>query len=239
VANTVIDSKVVNCPLEIRSTGVIIRRSEVHGPVQVPEDSSYSFRIEDSFIDGSPNGPVAGRAIESDNFVVVRTEVVGGYGGIYCRLKCTVQDSWVHGTDLDPNKQWHASAIRVEQHGNLVHNSLACDWTLITNSDIGCSADMAGYPDFAPINHNTMDGNLYIANPAGLGFCAYGGGTANKPYSNDPLNASYIVFRNNVFQRGSKGKCGTYGAVTDFIGTRTGNVWQNNRWSDGASVMPG
>jgi hypothetical protein len=239
VANTVIDSKVVDCALEIRTTGVIIRRSEIHGHVQTPERSTYSFSISDSLVDGSPNGPVEDRAIGVDNFVVARTEVVGGNGGIYCRLNCTVRDSWVHGTELDPDSQWHASAIRVEQYSTLVHNSLACDWTLITNSEIGCSADMTGYPDFAPITHNTMDGNLYIANPVGLGFCGYGGGTANKPYSNDPLNATYIVFRNNVFQRGPNGKCGTYGAVTDFISTRTGNVWQGNRWSDGTSVAPG
>lgn len=238
-ANTVIDSKIVKCALEIKTTGVLIRRSEIHGHVQAAERSNSSFRVEDSFVDGSPNGPVEDRAIGFDNFVVVRTEVVGGNGGIYCRLNCTVQDSWVHGTELDPNSQWHASAIRVEQYSTLVHNSLACDWTLLTNPDIGCSADMTGYPDFAPITHNTMEGNLYIANPVGLGFCAYGGGTATKPYSDDPLNAKYIVFRDNVFQRGPQGKCGTYGAVTDFISTRTGNVWQNNRWSDGASVTPG
>ena len=239
VANTVIDSKIVKCALEIETTGVIIRRSEIHGHVQTPERSNYSFRVEDSFVDGSPDGPVADRAIGFDNFVVVRTEVVGGNGGIYCRLNCTVQDSWVHRTELDPNSEWHASAIRVEQQSTLVHNSLACDWTLITNSEIGCSADMTGYPDFAPINHNTMEGNLYVANPVGLGFCAYGGGTATKPYSDDPLNAKYIVFRNNVFQRGPNGKCGTYGAVTDFVSSRTGNVWENNRWSDGASVAAG
>jgi hypothetical protein len=165
---------------------------------------------------------------------------VGGYGGVYCRLNCTLQDTWVHGTDLDPNSEWHASAVRVERHATLIHNTLACDWTgPFNNDEIGCSANMSGYPDFAPITQNTMDGNLYVANPVGAGFCAYGGGTANKPYSNDSLNAKYIVFRNNVFQRGSKGKCGTYGPVTDFISTRTGNVWENNRWSDGAIVPPG
>jgi hypothetical protein len=240
VANTVIDSKIVNCDLDVRAAGLIVRKSELRGQIENPEGSSYSFRVEDSFIDGSPNGPRAVRTLGSDGFVVVRSEIVGGYGGVYCRLNCTLQDAWVHGTDLDPNSEWHASAVRVEQHATLIHNTLACDWTgPFNNDEIGCSADMSGYPDFAPITHNMMDGNLYVANPVGAGFCAYGGGTANKPYSNDSLNAKYIVFRNNVFQRGSKGKCGTYGPVTDFISTQTGNVWENNRWSDGASVAPG
>ena len=98
---------------------------------------------------------------------------------------------------------------------------------------------MTGYPDFAPINHNTIDGNLFIANPIGLGFCAYGGGTAGKPYSDDPTNATYIVFSNNVFQKGSNGKCGAYGAVTDFDTGGTGNTWFNNLWDDGTPVAPG
>jgi hypothetical protein len=239
VANTVIDSKIINCDLEIRTTGVVIRRSTVNGHIQGLEGANTSFRVEDSFVDGSPNAPRADRAIGFGNFVVLRSEIVGGQGGVYCSLNCTVQDSWIHGTDLDPNSEWHASAVRVEQYSTLIHNTLSCDWTLITNDEIGCSADMTGYPDFAPINHNTIDGNLFMANPVGLGFCAYGGGTASKPYSDDPANATYIVFSNNVFQKGSNGKCGTYGPITDFDTSGTGNTWFNNLWDDGTPVAPG
>ncbi len=97
------------------------------------------------------------RAIGIDNFVVLRSEIVGGNGGIYCRLDCTIQDSWIHGTDLDPDSEWHASAIRVEQHGTLIHNTLACDYAgPFNNPEIGCSADMTGYADFAPITGNTI-----------------------------------------------------------------------------------
>ena len=132
---------------------------------------------------------------------MLRSEIVGGNGGIYCRLDCTVQDSWIHGTDLDPNSEWHASAVRVEQHSTLIHNTMACDYLgPFTNDEIGCSADMTGYPDFVPIMHNTIGSNLFVANSVGSGFCAYGGGTLGKPYSGDPANATYIVFRDNVFR---------------------------------------
>ena len=47
------------------------------------------------------------------------------------------------------------------------------------------------------------------------------------------------MFSNNVFQKGSNGKCGTYGAVTDFDTGGTGNTWFNNLWSDGTTVAPG
>jgi hypothetical protein len=239
VAGTVIDAKVVDCDLNIRTTDVVITRSHVNGHVQGPEGDDTSFRIEDSFVDGSPAEPREDRAVGSDHFVVLRSEVVGGNGAIYCRVDCTVQESWVHGTDLDPNSEWHASAVRVEQHSTLIHNTLACDYVgPFLNDEIGCSANMTGYPDFAPINHNTIEANLFVANPIGAGFCAYGGGTLGKPYSADPANDTYVVFRNNVFQRGDNGKCGSYGPITDFISDRPGNVWSGNRWSDGTPVPP-
>jgi hypothetical protein len=238
-AGTVIDAKVVDCDLDIQTTDVVITRSEVNGHIETPERTAYAFRVEDSLVNGSPDAPRKDRAIGFDNFVVLRSEIVGGNGGIYCRLDCTIQDSWIHGTDLDPTSEWHASAIRVEQHGTLIHNTFACDYTgPFNNPEIGCSADMTGYADFAPITGNTMHANLFIANPIGLGYCAYGGGTLGKPFTGDPQNATDIVFTDNVFQRGDNGKCGTWGAITDFLPDRPGNAWSGNRWSDGAPVPP-
>jgi hypothetical protein len=129
--------------------------------------------------------------------------------------------------------------VRNEQYLTLRHTSLGCDFTgPFANPELGCSADMSGYPDFTPIMHATIDSNLFLANNVGAGFCAYGGGTGGKPYSSDPNNATYIVFKNNVFQRGANGKCGTWGAITDFRTGRTGNQWINNKWNDGAVVDP-
>jgi hypothetical protein len=235
VANTVIDAKIVSCDLDVQATGLLIKRSHVKGSILGAEGFAMNLRIEDSWLD---NGVCVDCGVGYDSFIILRTEITGSNRGAYCRRTCLIQDSWIHGTALDPNSQWHASAVRVEQGANLVHNTLACDWTgPFNNSEIGCSADMTGYPDFAPIKNNTIDGNLFMANPIGLGFCAYGGGTSGKPYSNDPTDATYITFRNNVFQRGSNRKCGAYGAITDFIAGRTGNVWTNNIWDDGAVVI--
>ena len=98
---------------------------------------------------------------------------------------------------------------------------------------------MSGYPDFAPIMHDTIDKNLFMQGNIGQGYCAYGGGTAGKPFSSDPNNATYIVFTNNVFQRGANGRCGTYGPVTAFAVNNPGNQWVNNRWDSGELVSPG
>jgi hypothetical protein len=234
-ADTVIDSMDVACDLHIQAANVRITRSRIHGEINGGEGTGSSFRVEDSEV---VNGKrTACQCVGSDHFTMLRVEVVGGNRGVYCRLDCTVADSWIHGTDLLATQ--HASAVRVEQHSTVVHNTLQCDWTAITDSEIGCSADMTGYPDFAPIHDNTIERNLFKANPGGLGFCAYGGGTGNKPYSSDPANATNIVFTGNVFERGPNRLCGQWGPITDFATGRPGNVWTANTWDTGEPVAAG
>ena len=51
-------------------------------------------------------------------------------------------------------------------------------------------------------------------------------------------NATYVVFKNNIYQGGANRKCGAYCPITDFISGRTGNAWTNNRWDSGEAVSP-
>ncbi len=262
--NVTIDSKIINCaPLTVgtNAAGLMIKNSYLKGGV-VQDSASASYTIQDSQLDNAVSRPActsgttcaAGKyacgdlnngtvdcGVSGSNFTLLRTEVLHTNRGAYCESTCTIQDSYFHGTNLwpDASDNAHASGVRNEQYLTLRHNSLSCDYQgPFTNDDIGCSADMSGYPDFAPIMHDTIDSNLFIANPIGFYFCAYGGGTAGKPYSGNANNATYIVFTNNVFQRGSAGKCGTSGgaAITDFIAGRTGNVWSGNKYDNGVTV---
>ena len=246
-ANTVIDSKTVSCDLVIRATGVVIRKSLVNGSINGGEDTGSSFRLEDSTVVNPAR--VDCLCVGSDNFTVVRSEIRGAYREIYCRRNCVVTDTWVHGQQLLTGQ--HSSGIRQEQGSQVTHSTLSCDWAFPNDTtDTGCSADLGGYPDFAPITHNTYRRDLFVGasrdpngtNPTGpgatTGFCSYGGATAGKPYSADPTNATFEVFDSNVWQRGQTGKCGDYGPVTDFDGTRTGNQWTSNTWTDGAAVTP-
>jgi hypothetical protein len=250
-ANTVIDSKVINCsPLTVggSANGLVIKNSYVKGGVI--SNGTATFTIQDSLINnaasngyacGDPNNATTECGVGYKNFTILRTEIVNTNRAAYCESTCTIQDSYFHGTNLQPiaSNLAHASSVRNEQYLTLRHNSLACDYTgPFPNGEIGCSADVSGYPDFAPIMHDTIDSNLFLSNNAGAGFCVYGGGTSGKPYSGDANNATYIVFTNNVFQRGANGKCGTYGAVTDFKTGRTGNVWTNNKFDNGTVVNP-
>jgi len=263
-ANTVIDSKVIHCsPLEVAdsASGLVIKNSYLMGGVI---NNSASFTIQDSLLDngvprpacsdgscpagiyacGDLNNGTTECGVGYKNFTILRTEIINSNRAAYCESTCTIQDSYFHGTNLWPDKSdmAHASSVRNEQYLTLKHNALGCDFTYkgqdpaLINDEIGCSADMSGYPDFAPIMHDTIDSNLFLSNNVGAGFCVYGGGTAGKPYSGSVNNATYIVFQNNVFQRGANGKCAAYGPVTDFISGRTGNVWSNNKYDNGATV---
>jgi hypothetical protein len=244
VANTVIDSKVVRCDIVVNASGLVIKNSYVFGAVH---GDGPTFRIEDSLIDGATSNGYAciNCGVDNDNFTILRTEIIHTNRGAYCSSNCVIQDSYVHGTNLEPvaSNMAHASGIRQEQGTTLRHNTISCDFKgPFVNSEIGCSADLTGYPDFAPIKNNPIDRNLFVANTAGNAFCAYGGATNGKPFSSDPTNATNIKFTNNVFQKGTgghPGPCGDFGAVADFNGSRTGNVFTGNKYDDGTTVVPG
>ncbi len=229
-APVLIDAKSIFCDLDIRAVGVRITRSRITGSVSTGEGTPYSVTIEDTEID---DGPRLHDAVGADNFTVLRSEIVGGNRGIYCRRSCTVQDSWVHGTYVQD--AWHASGMRASQGSTFVHNTIACDWLTPTAQDGGCSADVTMYGDFEPVANVLVQGNLFVANPTGAAFCSYGGSSAGKPYSGA---AHDIRFVGNVFQRGSNGKCAAYGPIDSFDPTRPGNLWSQNVWDSGEPVSP-
>lgn len=232
--NTVLNSKTINCNVEVRAKNVVISKSKVTGSVYTPDGNlDYSFRVEDSEIT-FPTIDNWGRTMVGEaNFTLLRSEVTGGNRGVYCRKNCTVQDSWIHGTKVID--AMHASAIRVSQGAKLIHNTIHCD--VPDSGEAGCSANMTGYPDFESVKNNTVERNLFKATPGG--YCAYGGATKTKPYSNAADNATNIVFKDNVFEKGtSSGKCGWWGPITDFDDSRPGNIWSGNKWDDGVVVNP-
>ena len=129
--------------------------------------------------------------------------------------------------------------MREEQNTTVRHNSLWCSYTgPFVNSEIGCSADLTGYPDFAPIKNNTVD-RQPVRRQHRLQLLRVWWRHGRQAVLGDPTNATNQVFTNNVFQRGTNGKCGFYGPVTDFITGRPGNVWSGNVWDNGGTVPPG
>jgi hypothetical protein len=242
-ANTVIDAKTVNCVLNIAAANVQIRNSKINGGVWIDDQTKpYSFTITDSEIDAGPvdaDHNDGQSAIGKSHFVATRVETHGGIRGVWCEYSCTVQDSWIHGQARDSGGAAHESGVRMGDGSIIRHNSLGCDAPDVP-PDAGCSADLTGYGDFAPIRNNTIDKNLFLATPGGT--CAYGGSSGrdgSKPYGNQAAN---ITFTDNVFQHKNSfqpsGNCGYWFPVTDFDTSRPGNKWTNNKWDNGATVSP-
>lgn len=148
----------------------------------------------------------------------------GGNRSMHCWKNCTIQDSYVHGQFRDPTGRkkerggggdlfssfinisfpgtFHESGIRMGESATIVHNSITCDAPDV-EPDGGCSADLTGYGDFAPVRNNLIENNFFKATTGG--FCAYGGSSGGKPYSADAANIRFI---NNLFEKGDGGKCG-------------------------------
>jgi hypothetical protein len=114
----------------------------------------------------------------------------------------------------------------------LIHNSILCNAPNFP-PEAGCSADLTGYGDFAPVQDNLIQGNLFRASTGGT--CAYGGSSGGKPYSDDANNIRFI---DNVFERGRGRKCGYWAPIMDFDRSAPGNVWSGNTWDDGTVVTP-
>lgn len=234
VANTVIDAKTVNCTLSIQAENVRITRSQINGGVDVPTSApaNASFAISDSSIHIGDN---LNTGLMRRNFTANRVDITGGRRSVYCVSNCTVENSWVHAQGGDPNGQAHFSGMRMEQYSTFRHNTITCEATRVPGS--GCSAGLTGYGDFAPIQNNLIERNLfYRGGGGGSTACAYGGSsgdTGGKPYGHLAMNIRFI---GNRFVRSSNGLCGNLRTIIDFNASRPGNEWTDNRYDDGAVI---
>jgi hypothetical protein len=101
------------------------------------------------------------------------------------------------------------------------HNTVFCNGA--------CTADIAFIKD-GNLSNATVSNNLLISTND-VGYCAYPmGGTTSKSGK-----SSNMVWTNNVFQRGSNGKCGSYGPVYEVL-SGNGNAFTGNKWDDGSAL---
>jgi hypothetical protein len=238
---TVINAKRIDGDLRIRARNVVVKNSFISGDVRIdPSDRGYSMTVKDSEVDaGRARGQDAydGTGIGARDFRAIRVDVHGGKRGVNCNHNCTVRDSWIHDQARDDTGLEHESAVRMGDHARIMHNTLLCNGPNVA-PEAGCSADLTGYGDFAPVRHNLIEHNLFKATPSG-GTCAYGGSSGGKPYSDD---AGHIRFIDNVFERGAYRSqygtyiCGYYATVMDFDRSAIGNVFSGNVFDTGQRV---
>jgi hypothetical protein len=236
VDGTVIRNRQVTGTLTIQASNVQIINTRINGAISLrsPKSNDYSFTITDSEVHYPGD---TGTGIMQGNFRATRVEVTGGNRSIYCAYNCIVEDSLVHKQGTDAGGDAHFSGIRMEQNGTFRHNTLICEAG--RGPGTGCSAALTGYGDFAPVQNNLIENNIFIGSlGGGATMCAYGGSSGDdgsKPYGH---LAQDIRFINNVFTRGTSGVCGNLGAIRDFDPSRPGNVWTGNTWDDGTRILP-
>jgi hypothetical protein len=223
--NTVIDAKSVTGRLVIAASGVTITRSRISNGIE--NASGSRFTVTDSLILGATPDD---KALDTDHFTAERNEIKGGNSGGWCN-DCIVRNNCIHNDiRLASNDPHHLSAYRMDQNGQFLHNTLACE-SVPTPAGGGCSGNLTGYGDFQTVQNNVIANNLFVAS-TNISFCSYGGNSGGKPYP----NGNNVVFRDNVFQRGSNGKCGAYDPIGDFDPNQPGNSAVNNVWDDGSRL---
>ncbi len=233
-SNTVIQNKTVNCALQMYSNASLtIKNSVVNGFIEnTYSNGTGKLIIEDSNVNA---GAWSDGAIWGSYITANRVNVTGGQHNVHCEDACNISNSWLHDQYNPNGGSYHNNAFLSNGGTNMTvtHNTLHCT-AILNATDGGCTGDLVLLGDFAPITYVSVQSNLFMANNSSISYCTYGGWTPGKPYP----NAHHVVYQNNVFQRGANGKCGVYGAVTSFQVGAAGNVWQNNKWSDGTILNP-
>ncbi|WP_312676437.1 DUF4082 domain-containing protein [Microbacterium sp.] len=248
----VIDSKVVNGTIIIEAGNgttskatpcVTIRNSLVKGVI-FSEKSTYGpVLIEDTEV--APTDLPWWENIGRSNFFAYRVNSHGGEGVIKCDTNCEAKDNWVHGMELGGSYHYNAFGGNGTNNFRIEHNYASCgDWSKVSNptSDAGCSAVIGFYGDYAPIQNITITRNFlassFDTSSSGqhtqAGYCLNPGYYPGKPYP-DTKN---LTVTENIFARGGSGKCGVYGPTNSLNkrGASNGNVWENNRYSDGTVI---
>lgn len=248
----VIDSKIVNESIIIEAGNgttskstpcVTIRNSLVKGVIFAEKSSYGPVLIEDTEV--APPDLPWWENIGRSNFFAYRVNSHGGEGVIKCDTNCEAKDNWVHGMELGGAYHYNAFGGNGTDGFRIEHNYATCgDWSAYSSrvEDAGCSAVIGFYGDYGPIQNITITKN-YLASTFDMsdagkhtqaGYCLNPGYYPGKPYP----NTRNLTVTDNVFARGGSGKCGVYGPTNSLnkAGAPNGNVWSNNRFSDGAAI---
>lgn len=230
--NLVIDSKIITCidGFMIQATGVTIKNSKISEYIVVEADinPNWSLTLQDSEVYG---GHYDLATISDGGINLLRVKAHGGHNGFQCdntSLGCTIKDSYIYGQEIVNTADPHLGGILTDGGPvgmTITHNSVTCD------AIDGCTGDINIIPNFATAQYITVANNLLGASNNGA-FCTYGG---EKPPSAFP-HGNHIVYQNNIFQHGTSGVCALYGPVSDFDVTQPGNVWTNNKYTDGEVI---
>ncbi len=152
---------------------------------------------------------------------------ISEFGNMLSMGQGNLHDNYLHDVSEFHNQSgtWeHADAV-ISDGGNtgtlvIRHNTLLNQVSV----DHGASGSIGLFADTGSVANSTVDGNWI----AGGSYALYGGGPG----------ANGIKVTNNIFSTQFHPNCGEYGPVAAWNAGGAGNVWSNNRMSDGRTVVP-
>lgn len=152
---------------------------------------------------------------------------VSVFGDALAMGQGNLHDNYVHDIAPFVNKggEWQHTNAVISSGGNdgqlvIRHNTLLNP----TSLKQGASGSIGLFADSGVVRNVTVDGNWI----AGGAYALYGGDTG----------ATGIKVTNNVFSTEYHPASGGYGPVAHWNAEGAGNVWRNNRMSDGRPVTP-
>jgi hypothetical protein len=257
---TVIDGKIVTGDIILQAGNgthdpgtpcLTIRNSLVRGVIHTDEARFGPLVVSDTEVD-LDGGVGWWENVGRYNTFTYRVNSHGGEGVIKCADYCEAHDNWVHGMHLGGSYHYNAFGSNGMEaaDGRFVidHNWASCgDWSGrdgAATGDAGCSADIGFYGDFAPIRNVTIHRNFLAgmridptvpgARDRQPGYCLNPGYYPGKPYP----SPTDVTVTENVFGRGSSGKCGVFGPTNSLnkAGSPAGNAWLGNRYEDGTVI---
>jgi hypothetical protein len=216
--NTIITAKRLSCQIIVNSGHLTLEDSSLSG--EVYNYGAGSVLIKNTTINGGSDHT---ETVLGSNITIEDSNLYGNQHEVYCGDNCTVEDSWLHDNHNFGSADHENSFLSTGgDHYNLQHNSVYCVG--------GCTGDITflGSDSEAVVNRNLLVASRYAA------YCLY-------PYSGGgPSIVNQMAITNNVFQRGTNGKCAYYGPVYgwDTPNSKPGtsgyrNVWSGNIWNDG------
>lgn len=226
--NVTLDSFTFNCDVVSHNLNLTITKSVINGVVLNQAGSSTT--LQDTTVH-SGNNQIG--ALNGDNFTLLRVNVDGGQHSLACFNNCSVTDSYLHDQFAGGGLGWHQNAIYGGEGTNktITHNSLNC------SDGSGCTADVI-LQNIADNTHATVSGNLFVASTSAA-YCSYPAGGGQGALT------QYMVWTNNVFQRGTNNLCAVFGPINSWISQTSNpagdgyqNVWSGNIWDDGTTLNP-
>jgi hypothetical protein len=206
----------------IQARDVTITRSLIDGLVE-PHDSLMNLTLIDVEIDGAGQpDPHGEAAIGNGDYTCVRCHIHSAGRGANLDRNVRIEDSYLHGFVYTDGVHQTAIGSNGGSGFTIIHNNLEC-------STDGCSAALALYGDFFPIEDVLIQRNLF--NTTGS-YCTYAGSVDGKPF---PVGTG-IRYLDNRFGTTYHPQCGIYGPVISW-GQHQGNVWQGNQWQDGSGPV--